>query len=68
MKGEHAKFLGFRKICGNTVAVFNSGFSEWVMDQQSCETRLHNLQRGGYPCEQTQDALNSWPIEEEAGL
>ncbi len=61
------RFLGYKRINGNTVAEFENrklGPSEgptFVLDKSSCEVRLRNLESGGFDCGETQLALDEWP-------
>lgn len=71
MRNESNTFLGYKKMCGQTVAEFRKRLLDIdedgniretiVMDKPSCELRLKNLKAGGYPCDQTALALHNWP-------
>ena len=71
VRSESDEFIGYKKISGYIVAEFRSlchFFDEdgqvhtFVLNKSSCESRLKNLQMGGYPHNQTSIALERWPV------
>ncbi len=68
---ENCRFVGFEKKNGQTVARFEWSTAErliyreesFVLDHRNCEARLRNLRNYGQPLEETERAMNRWPVE-----